>query len=281
MRNHIFFIPLLYTYNTRLRNFTKTMSLVIIYFIPVIYLMVIEGHEILPFKDIILLGCFAVICLYNVYEIGYIQNDTETIRIDNSPTVRLLPENLNYYEKHKTIIYIERLFLSFMFALLMFFLIGNNKAYILFEISLIIILLLYQLYNRVRCQILVINYFLLISIRYISPLLLFLDKLSIELVLTALMIFPIVKTICFKGDNPGNYIYSLWFRKYILRNNTEKLTEYRVIAYTIMFIVSLGLYLIHIISIYCIIPILYMLFYRFIIWMAILAGFKPFGYLKG
>jgi len=50
--------------------------------------------------------------IYTVYEIGYIANDTETIKHETNPAMRLTANELAYYERHKHLIYGFRLMLN-------------------------------------------------------------------------------------------------------------------------------------------------------------------------
>jgi hypothetical protein len=255
------------------------MSLMLIYVIPILYLMLIETKDIYTIKYIIFLGCFGIIALYNIYEIGYIQNDTETIKTESNPGIRLLEENYVYYESHKRYIYCWRLFLSIVFSVSFFFLL-ELKSFVFFELSLIVILLLYQCYNKIRNRSLMLTYFFLISIRYISPLMMIYEHISYQTILCVLMINPVIKTISFKATKPTIEVkHNLFFRKYILRFNPQRLTGYRAIAYIIELMIVFILYFNGIFSIKYVFPILYMFLYRFFIWLAV--KFKVMKYTPG
>jgi hypothetical protein len=243
----------------------------------IIYVGTISGQY--SIYHIIGLSLFAIVSLYNIYEIGYIQNDTETVKKEIYPNMRLANDNLIYYENHKIHIYGFRVCLFVISSFLLYVWVSKS-SFLLFEISLIIITLLYQCYNRFRNNSLMFIYFILVSMRYISPFLIFSEYLSWQAILVLLMTFPIVKTIAFKAGKPDGVKYNLWFRKYILRFESRNLTNYRFVAYAILVIIAIFLYLNGFFTIWHILPIFCMFLYRGLILLCLLIGFKPKGYLE-
>jgi len=280
MPNYSFYIPLLYTFHTRLKTCMKTFSLVIIYVIPVLYILLLECNGAYPTVVVILSGCFAIISVYNVYETGYIQNDTETIKQDKSPTIRLSSNNFDYYRRHKKKIYAFRtgLFILFSFLHCLFF---DVQSLIMFETSLLAIFLVYQWYNRRRDRLLIFRYFLLVSLRYIAPLLIYPEHFSWKICIVALMVFPLVKSLSIKAENDDGEKYNPIVWKYILKCDKQRLTEYRAVSYGILLCINLLLYVLNIFSLSYCLPVLYMFVYRTSIWLIVIKGFKPAGYLKG
>jgi hypothetical protein len=231
--------------------------------------MLVETRHIYTISHIVFFGCLGVMALYNIYEIGYIQNDTETVKNESNPGIRLSEENFVYYELHKTHIYFWRLLLSIILAI-PFFLLLNFKSFIFFESSLVMILLLYQCYNRIRNRTLMATYFILISLRYIGPLMIISEHISYQTILCVLMVNPIIKTISFKSTKPANEtMHNLIFRKYIIQFNPQRLTGYRAAAYTIELMVAFILYFNEIFSIKYVFPVLYMFIYRSLIYFAV------------
>ena len=118
-----FYVPILYSLKTR---FLRRSSYGFIvwateYLLP---LMIAFGvvkayYNIIPIV-------VSIIAVYNFYEIGYIQNDCETIKKELNPTLRLNYKYLEFYENHKTSIYIFRVFLGIIFSL---FFIFHNISY--------------------------------------------------------------------------------------------------------------------------------------------------------
>ncbi|HFO5149574.1 TPA: hypothetical protein ACHJRG_004980, partial [Escherichia coli] len=95
-----FFVPFLYFYKTRLRSIIKLISWGVIYLVP-IFLSTFSFANI----DYYFISYFVVLTLtYNLYEIGYIQNDTETIKKEHNPTLRLSRDELFFYNNHRVYI---------------------------------------------------------------------------------------------------------------------------------------------------------------------------------
>lgn len=72
----LFYTPFLYYYKTRLKSFYKLLSWMLIYLAP-IYLAVYYSIQ-NEMDNIYFL--LLIIVVHNLYEVGYIQNDTETIK---------------------------------------------------------------------------------------------------------------------------------------------------------------------------------------------------------
>lgn len=109
MLNNIFFyLPMGYLLKTRLNSLAKFISWNIIYVFPLFYLAYIKLNFVITIIDFVeILG--SIIVVYNFYEIGYIQNDTETIKRESNPTLRVSKDELEYYEENKWYIYIAKL----------------------------------------------------------------------------------------------------------------------------------------------------------------------------
>jgi len=112
MLNNIFFyLPMGYLLKTRLNSLAKFISWNIIYVFPLFYLAYIKLNFVITIIDFVeILG--SIIVVYNFYEIGYIQNDTETIKRESNPTLRVSKDELEYYEENKWYIYIARIVIN-------------------------------------------------------------------------------------------------------------------------------------------------------------------------
>ncbi len=280
MRNLLFFIPLMYTYCTRLRTFLKCFSLVCIYFVPVVYLLVLvlpSGYW--SVKSVLFVFLFLV-ALYDVYEIGYIQNDTETVKKEVTPTSRLSREQLEYYGRHRWLIYVCRAAIGGVLVACLYDEVGTAGT-VCFTCALLLILLTYQLYNRLRCHVNMLLYFMLVSLRYCTPFLLFPEYFSVELLVTLLMVFPIVKTLEYRSTKPPHVTTNIFFRKYILKFDSRRLTLWRVAAYGILSAIAVVLYFNGFFSAGHVIVVVYMFCFRLGIYALIKMGANPKGYLEG
>lgn len=280
MKKLIFYLPILYLYKTRLKTLLKLFSWIYIYIIPIICLLFFQNQEwSLSIKNI-LYSLLSIITVYNFYEIGYIQNDTETIKIEKNPTMRINHEQLNYYDKYKIIIYGFRFLLGFILIYILSILGSITVGCIYYSIGIVSILIVYQLYNRMRSNWNMLFYFMLSTLKYIAPLFLFPENLTWNLVLLAIFVFPLEKTSEFKAGKSIDITPNIFFRKYILKYDKSRLTSYRVIAYISIYFLSILLWKLDFFNMEHTFLILYMLIYRFFLWILIKIGFKFKDYLK-
>jgi hypothetical protein len=105
------------------------------------------------------------ILIFTFYEIGYIENDTETVKKEKDPTLRLSAASLEYYEKHKTVIYLSHILTGCILAAGICFAHGfGNSLIALFLAGLL--LLLFYFYNRIRNTANLYMQIFLVSIKY-------------------------------------------------------------------------------------------------------------------
>ena len=131
-----------------------------------------------------------IIDQHKYYEIGYIQNDTETIKKENNPTLRLTMIQLQYYKSHFILIYSSRIFWGILLSLLLY-LLSDSVSY--FICSSILLLLLYQVYNNVRNRFTLFLHFLLVIIRYWAIILYF--PISLSFMCYLLLLFPVLNLL--------------------------------------------------------------------------------------
>lgn len=191
-RKLMFYVPLMYAIESR---FLKRSRLGIIvwgteYLIPVLlafYLLNMSFHG-------IWIMLLAIIAVYNFYEIGYIQNDCETIKKEQNPTLRVKPQELNYYKSRKYLIYGFRLLLGT--CLSWFFLNAASPWYII--VLLWLVIPFYWVYNTLRGR---INLYLILPLtayRYCMPFMLLPDYENNHGTWMLLMVFvsyPLLKFI--------------------------------------------------------------------------------------
>lgn len=165
--NILFFIPFLYLIKTRLKTKPKIISWIIIYIIPQVILFFLLNLNNIENSLIIFLLSIALV--YNLYETGYIYNDTETIKKEKKPTLRLTNSNLNFYQKNKLTIYIWRftssITITFLIATLSPY--NDNLIYVMFFW---LIIPIFGIYNSIRNNFNLPLHFLLVTVRYSAPL---------------------------------------------------------------------------------------------------------------
>lgn len=189
MHNSLYYIPFLYLFKTRLKTKNGLISWFIIYAIPVLFSFLFYTYQNIPGN--IIISFVSISLIYCLYETGYIYNDTETVKKELNPTIRLDNDQLFYYEKNKLLIYTFRIFLA---ALLSLFLILYGHVYTyFFLIASWSLLLFYYLYNSTRSIYNLPLHFILVSIRFCSVSLLFGTDVTIFMFL--LLLFPIINLL--------------------------------------------------------------------------------------
>ena len=141
----MFYVPVLYAIRTR---FLKRTKLGIFfwfaeYLFPVLLSLLLANIEPISIFQMLL----SVVCVYCFYEIGYIQNDCETIKKEENPTLRLSEDELKIYERNKWNIYMTRGVVGILFS--MYYIQQVIPSCILLPV-LWGIIPLYLLYNSMR-----------------------------------------------------------------------------------------------------------------------------------
>jgi len=143
--NLMFFVPGAYAYQTRmklgglLRMFTK-------------YVVITAGLPLMLNGGYLNVGLYvlAVLFVYNLYEIGYIENDTETIKREENPTLRLSEQQLGFYYAHRWSVYAVKMVVSVFLTVLLINVTGGGKSIVYPIILAYLLIPSYLLYNRIR-----------------------------------------------------------------------------------------------------------------------------------
>lgn len=142
--NMMFYVPGIYAYQSRMKLSGLLRMLAK-------YVAITAGLPFMLNGNYLNVGLYAlaVLFVYNLYEIGYIENDTETIKCEENPTLRLTENQLKFYYAHRFSIYAVRFIVSVVFVIMLINVTGGkNIAYpILFAYLLIPS---YLIYNRTR-----------------------------------------------------------------------------------------------------------------------------------
>nr|UEO57264.1 hypothetical protein [Morganella morganii] len=191
MLNNIYYIPFVYFYKTRLKSIKKFISWMIIYTIPVSFSFTFYtgfNSDVIPNLFISLLS---ITLIYSLYEVGYIYNDTETIKTEKKPTIRLTENQLEFYEKNKTIIYSSRIIVSILISFLLVLITSENILPFLF--STWMLLIVYYFYNTTRSLYNLPLHFILVSIRYASVSIIFGQSYLVLFYL--ILLFPVINLL--------------------------------------------------------------------------------------
>jgi hypothetical protein len=160
-----FFIPIKYFIHTRIASLSKLLSWGIIYVIPTFYILF--HYSAYPWLLTTIIYLLQLLIIYNFYETGYIQNDAETIKKENNPTLRLSREELAFYEKRKGIIYTVRIIAGLLLQLLLINLASFTVDGLYFFAATWAILLIYLVYNNIRNRFNLSLHFILVIIRFL------------------------------------------------------------------------------------------------------------------
>lgn len=180
-----FSITFLYFFRTRLKTKIKFLSWCLIYTIPLLFISY-------SYADMygIFIALLNITLIYTAYEIGYIFNDTYTIKKEVNPTLRLSLEERKYCEDKIFLILLTRTTtgVSILFIL---YLLNFNYIYSLAVVSLV--LLTYFFYNSIRNIGNLPLHFILVNLRYTAIVVPFLD--SFIDIFVVILLFPIINLI--------------------------------------------------------------------------------------
>ncbi|ECR4401997.1 hypothetical protein F1K14_15675 [Salmonella enterica subsp. enterica] len=207
---NIFYIPFWYSQQTRFRAVTRFFSWTIIYLIPVLLSFMFLSPIV---NFIYLLESFlGILLVYNLYEIGYIYNDTETIKNEVSPTLRLGYSQLQFYERNKKTIYFFRFTIAISLTIIIFFSYENSLTFLLASWF---IIPTYVVYNSVRNRLNIPLHFVLVTLRYCSPVLLFSGINNVSVFFIMILLFPLINTFERCAENRFGLSF---FKTFLLTN---------------------------------------------------------------
>jgi hypothetical protein len=255
----IYYTPFWYTYYSRLRNWKKLFSWIIIYIIPVLYFSVyLQSCRTL--REFIV-SCIYITLIYNNYEVGYIFNDTETIKREFSPTIRLTNYLFNYYEENKIKIYCCRIILSIFLSLTIYFIIDSLRS-AFFAICVAMALFpIYFVYNSIRNLGNLYLHIVLVIIRYCACQFLFFAKLNKIIFLLSIVVFPMINFIERAAEDR---FFQKWAQYCVLIPGSFK---FRVYYYIIVLLLLLPFFISSIISWEVLIIFFYYLIYRIMLYL--------------
>jgi hypothetical protein len=256
--NWVFFIPFTYIYVVRLGTIAKFLSILIIYGVPTFYLFILHTGV---HSSSLLTYFISFLLIHGLYETGYLQNDTETIKNETKPALRLYEYNYDYYEKHKHFIYGIRISWCLILSFAIFLLNGFTIYSYSFLTSTWAIILIYQIYNRVRSNWTLFWLFFLIMLRCFSYVFLFINIVHIPHIIALFLSYPLLKYIEM-ATRPRHNI------KFLLKifPNKQSLPINRLYYGLLMLVVSFLLMLVGFFSFLDCIFFLYFFFYRFLIY---------------
>jgi hypothetical protein len=250
-----FYLPFLYTYRAKLSEKGRLLSYLIIFiFPPVYYALVLQTSINFINALYVFLG---MIITQNIYEIGYIQNDTETIKNELNPTFRLNVSELKYYGENRLGIYGYRALIDVMLCIILLF-IGQASLNIYIFFGVVhLIFPFFLLYNLIRNKWNLILQFILSILKFSSVQFLFFDKMRIEIFVLSIMAYPVMHLI----DRVATPRFMNRFSQYYI----PRTAKFRALYYSFFLIICFFLWNSGRINIYAFFIAIYFFIYRLLI----------------
>jgi hypothetical protein len=232
-----FYVPYMYFFQVHARTISRILSWGLIYFVPVfLYVYFIGNADII---NSFIIFVFLTTIIYNLYEIGYINNDTETIKKENNPTIRLSIDELKYYENNKKKIYLIRIFIALILIVFVNYLsikLNYEVNLYLFFSLMVLMMLFYKAYNSIRSKMNIVISIILSTFRYVSVPISIINENYLILLILVIVIFPLVNLLNWLSKPKYNINFAIRYLKDI--------ELIRVIYYSILSLILLIFYFI-------------------------------------
>jgi hypothetical protein len=194
-----YIFPFAYAFSTRNKTIFYKVSFFLVIVLPILIISLAGNND----NDIMLnmlkfIAGFTA--LYCIYEIGYIFNDTYTVRFETNPTIRLSKKENDFVERSANFLISIRVFYVFILLLLLNYLGVSNLA--LFAVMLGLLDVSYAIHNYFRNRVNIISIFFVVVFKYISVPILFmpLDTFYYYAFILILLV-PVLRTIEFAAKD--------------------------------------------------------------------------------
>jgi len=192
-----YYIPYLYLFKSRLKSTPEKISWYLVYPLPLMFISY-YSQVVLTFQQFAMIFMLSFTAFINVYEIGYIVNDTITIYKESNPTIRISEKegallSLNWHR-----IALLRAMVSFILLIIAYLI--NIQYYfklnfLAYTCLIIVELFVFYLHNIIRSRWNVLTYFILSVGKYFMFVFLFANGDSIyAYLLIVFFMFPLVRT---------------------------------------------------------------------------------------
>ncbi|MEM7364091.1 MAG: hypothetical protein AAF525_08695 [Pseudomonadota bacterium] len=246
----IYVLPLGYFLATRVPGTIASISWAAIYIVP---LLLIGTLAQLPLIDAIAIQLLAMVIIYTIYELGYLQNDALTTRTETSPTLRLTPDEMLMVGRWFPGIILARVIIAALLLALLETLNPPGLDALMFCI--VILIPTFLTYNLTRGAINVPLHFILVSVRFSAPVLVLIPETDVMLVLYLILMFPLINTM----ERAAEPRYELaWLQRNPLANQTSGRWIYYLGFSIVWTVICITLDL----NVLTLIPIVYLFAYR-------------------
>ena len=165
----LFTLPMYYAFHTRYQGMTGVFAWLVKYFLPCFF--VAFASDTFSWS----LFALGLIYVYQFYELGYIQNDCETIKRETAPTMRLTPDELMSYERHKCLFLLVRIIETAVVGVCLYVMGLKLSLLLFFALTLPV----FVLYNTVRNGFCLVIHLVLMMMRYTAPVFISANSLSL------------------------------------------------------------------------------------------------------
>ena len=203
IENAVFYLPFAYLYRVRLGTPAKLLSWMLLYIFPTLFFSACLWEKSGTNMTLFLADYFLIlIAVFGIYESGYIFNDTLSIRGERNPSIRLYPDNLQYFYMHLPHVFVVRGAVV-LAALIGLCIINNNSTAIVITVGAVVaVAILFALYNNWRSAYNAFLYPFLVFSRYIVFLIPFFSSIEngfndFDMLVVALLFlcFPLLNAI--------------------------------------------------------------------------------------
>lgn len=185
-----FYIPGLYTVDKRMTTGNKKAGLFCYHIIPTLFLYMVSSNcNTSSIIDYILL----LVMFYTLYETGYIYNDTETVKREKEPSLRLDTSEMGYYNNNRRIIYLFRLILSFILSVCI--ILHGGLRFALSMGLMFLEAVIFFAYNNLRGRSSLPVFFILEMFKYLPFALVVPENADVLIFIITMCIYPIPNTI--------------------------------------------------------------------------------------
>lgn len=250
-----YYLPYLYTYRAKLSEEGRLLSYFFIFIFPPAYYALVLQTSVNAINALyVILG---LIITQNLYEIGYIQNDTETIKKESNPTYRLNVAEFNYYGVNRFRIYSFRAIIDVVLCLILLLICHASLNTYIFIGVVHLITPFFLFYNFIRNKWNLLLQFVLSILKFTSVQLLFYDTMSSEILVLSIMAYPVMHLI----DRLATPRFLNRFSQYYI----PRTAKFRAIYYSIFCFICFILWISGQINIYAFLIAAYFLIYRLLI----------------
>ena len=190
-------IPMFYTFYSRFKTTFDKISWMIIYFIPVLAL--IFTNTTLQLYWLISTFLIAVMSVYSLYELGYIENDVITIKKEKNPTIRIKETEIRYIDNNYKKIISLKLLITITLVLCLIVLdsyLNLNLNIYPFILLFVLMRVVFYLHNSIRNNFNILTFFLLSFLKYFTVVVLYSSsEKSVYLLFFVMLMFSIPRTL--------------------------------------------------------------------------------------